>query len=149
MTGQSFTAAFSVDQTLEEVFKAITNVRGWWTGDLEGSTDQLGDEFTYRYQDLHHSKQKVTELVAGQKVVWRVLDAHLTFAEDPSEWTGTEITFEVAPKGTQTEVRFAHLGLTPEFECFDACSNGWSFFINRSLRRLITTGEGPTAPPWA
>jgi hypothetical protein len=149
MTGQSFTATFSVDQRPEEVFKAITNVRGWWTGDIAGSTDQPGDEFTYRYQDLHYSKQKITELVSGQKVVWRVLDAHLTFTEDPSEWTGTEITFEVAPKGRQTEVRFAHLGLTPEFECFDACSNGWGFFINGSLRRLITTGEGPTAPPWA
>lgn len=26
---------------------------------------------------------------------------------------------------------------------------GWSFFVNGSLGRLITTGEGPVSPPWA
>jgi hypothetical protein len=149
VTSQSFTASFSVDQTPDEVFKAITNVRGWWTGDLDGSTEKVGDEFTYRYQDLHYSKQKVTELIPGKKVMWRVLDAHLKFAEDPREWAGTDITFDVAHKNERTEVRFAHLGLTTELECYDSCSDGWSFYINRSLQRLITTGEGPTTPPWA
>jgi Activator of Hsp90 ATPase homolog 1-like protein len=149
MTSQSFTTSFSVDQAPEEVFKAITNVRGWWTGDIAGSTDKLGDEFTYRYQDVHYSTQKITELIPGKKVVWRVLDAHLKFAEDPNEWTGTEIMFEVAQKGRQTEVHFAHLGLIPDLECFDSCSNAWGFYINGSLRQLITAGEGPAAPPWA
>jgi hypothetical protein len=149
MISQSFTTSFSVDQTPEEVVKAIANVRGWWTGDIEGSTDKVGDEFTYRYQDLHYSTQRITEMIPGRKVVWRVLDAHLTFVGDPSEWAGTEITFEIAEKGNQTEVRFAHVGLIPEFECFDQCSNAWGFFVNGSLRRLITAGEGPTAPPWA
>ena len=149
MSQQSFTTTFSVDRTPQEAFDAINNVRGWWTGDIEGSTDELGAEFTYRYQDIHYSKQKITELIPGKKVVWRVVDAHLTFVDDPNEWTGTEITFEVAQKGTQTEVRFAHQGLNPEFECFDSCSNAWGFYINGSLRRLITTDEGPTAPPWA
>jgi hypothetical protein len=145
----SFTIAFSVDQNPDQVFNAITNVRGWWTGDLDGSTEKLGDEFTYRYQDLHYSRQKITEVVPGQKVVWRVLDAHLKFAEDPGEWTGTEITFDIIRKGNQTEIRFAHVGLVPDFECFDSCSNAWGFYVNGSLRRLITTGEGPTSPPWA
>jgi hypothetical protein len=148
MHSQNFTTAFSVYQTPEEVFAAINNVRGWWSGAIEGSTDKLEDEFTYRYENLHYSKQKITELIPAQKVVWRVLDARLSFVEDPGEWTGTEISFEVSREGDQTEIRFAHLGLVPEFECFDICSNGWGFFINQSLRRLITTGEGPAAPPW-
>jgi activator of Hsp90 ATPase-like protein len=149
MTNDHYTAAFSVDQSADEVFAAINNVRGWWTGDIEGGTDKLGDEFTYRYEDLHRSKQKITELVPDKKVVWLVLDANLKFNEDPSEWAGSEITFEVAPNGGKTEVRFAHVGLVPEFECFDACSSGWNFFINGSLRTLITTGGGPSTPPWA
>jgi hypothetical protein len=56
------------------------------------------------------------------------------------------MTFDIARDESRTEVRFAHLGLVPEFECFDACSNAWGFYINGSLRRLITTGEGPTPP---
>jgi len=44
MNGQDFTAAFSVDQSPEEAFDAINNVRGWWSEEIEGSTDRLGDE---------------------------------------------------------------------------------------------------------
>ena len=142
MNGQNFTTAFTVDQTPEEAFVAINNVRGWWSGEIEGSTDKLGAEFTYRYEDVHRSKQKITELAPGKKVVWHVLDAYLNFAKDKTEWTGTDITFDITKKGDKTEVRFTHVGLVTEFECFDNCSNAWGFYINGSLRSLIATGEG-------
>ena len=97
MTSQNFSSAFLVDQSPEEAFAAINNVRGWWSGQIEGATDELDAEFTYRYQDVHYSKQRITEFVPNKKVVWRVLDAYLNFTEDPNEWTGTEVTFEVSP----------------------------------------------------
>jgi len=146
MTSTNFTTAFTVDQTPEQAFAAITNVRGWWSGQIDGDTDKLGAEFIYRYQDIHYSKQQITELAPNKKVVWRVQDAYLDFTEDPSEWNGTEITFELARKGDQTEVRFTHLGLVPEFECYDTCSTAWAFYINNSLHRLITTGQGQPNP---
>jgi hypothetical protein len=142
MSSQSFSTAFLVDQSPEEAFAAMNNVRNWWSGQIDGPTDELDAEFTYRYQDVHYSKQRITEFVPNKRVVWRVLDAYLNFTEDPNEWTGTEITFEVTPQGGQTEVRFSHLGLAPAFECYDTCSSAWSFYINNSLRRLITTGQG-------
>jgi hypothetical protein len=139
---QSLTYAFTVDQTPEEAFAAINNVRGWWSGEIDGGTDKLGDEFTYRYQDVHYSKQRLTQLIPGKKVVWLVLDSYLKFVKDKAEWNGTEIMFEVSKNGQKTEVRFTHLGLVPEVECFGACSNAWGFYINGSLRSLITTGKG-------
>jgi len=142
MNGQNFTATFTVNQTPEEAFAAINNVRGWWSGEIEGSTDKLGAEFTYRYKDVHYSKQKITEFIPGKKVVWLVLDGFLNFVEDKSEWKGTKITFEVSKKGDKTEVRFTHVGLVPEYECFNACSNAWGTYIKGSLRSLITTGKG-------
>ena len=142
MAGTNFTATFTVDQTPDEAFAAITDVRGWWSGDIEGSTDRLGEEFTYRYQDIHYSKQRITELVPGRRVAWHVLDGYLNFVEDKTEWTGTDITFDIAEAGGKTEIRFTHVGLVPEYECFDNCSSAWCFYINGSLRRLITTGAG-------
>ena len=139
---QSFTTAFSVDQTPREAFDAINNVRGWRSGEpgIEGSTTKLGDEFTYRYHPYHYSKQKITEFIPGKKVAWDVLESTLNFVDDKTEWKGTRITFDIAKKGEKTEVRFTHVGLVPNIECFGACSNAWGSLINGSLRSLITTG---------
>jgi Activator of Hsp90 ATPase homolog 1-like protein len=142
MNTKDFTATFLVDQTPEEAFNAIINTRGWWTGEpgIEGSTDKLNDEFTYRYNPYHYSKQKVTELIPGKKVVWLITDSQLNFVEEKDEWTNTIIVFEIARQGNQTQVKFTHLGLVPGIECYDGCSNGWSGYINNSLRNFIAEG---------
>jgi hypothetical protein len=139
MKNRDFTTTISVDQTPDEAFAAINNVRGWWSGEINGDTDQLGAEFTYRYKDMHRSKQKVTEFIPGKKVVWHVLESRLSFVKDKSEWTGTDIVFEISKKGGKTEVRFTHVGLVPESECFGDCSNGWGMLVNGNLRKVITT----------
>jgi hypothetical protein len=141
MKTQNFTITISVDQTPQEAFAAINNVRGWWSGKTEGDTDKSGAEFTYRYQDVHRSTQKITELIPGKRVVWRVVDSHLSFLKDKSEWNGSDIVFDISEKGGKTEVRFTHIGLAPEYECYGSCSNAWGVLINGNLRKLITTGK--------
>jgi Activator of Hsp90 ATPase homolog 1-like protein len=146
MNNQEFTTTFSVDQTPEQVFRAINHVRGWWSEEIEGRNDKVGNEFTFHYQDVHRCKIKVTELIAGKEVVWRVLDNYFNFTKDNSEWQGTEIRFEISRTGNKTEVRFAHLGLVPAYECYDICSRAWNSYITGSLRCLITTGKGKPNP---
>jgi Activator of Hsp90 ATPase homolog 1-like protein len=143
---QNLSASFTVDQSPAEAYAAINNVHGWWSQQIDGRTDKLGGEFTYRYKDIHYSRHRVTELIPGKKVVWLVLDSSLSFIEDKTEWNGTEITFEIAKKGDKTEVRFTHVGLGPENECFDGCSSAWGSYINESLRSLIATGKGQPNP---
>jgi hypothetical protein len=138
----NYTTSFTVDQTPEEVFDAINNVRGWWSDDIDGSTDILGAEFTYRYKDLHRTTQKITELVPGKKVIWHILNSHINFVKDKAEWDGTDIVFEITKKHGKTELRFTHVGLLPAIECYGKCSGAWGFYINDSLRSLIMTGKG-------
>jgi hypothetical protein len=140
MKNQSFTTTFSVDETPQEVFDAIKNIRGW-SGEIEGDADGLGAEFTYRYKDVHRSKQKITGFIPGKKVIWHVLDSQLSFVKDKSEWTDTDIVFDISEKEGKTEVRFTHIGLVPQYECYDSCSNAWGTLINGNLRKLITTGK--------
>ena len=90
---------------------------------------------------MHFSKQKITEFIPGKKVVWRVLDSNLSFAKDKSEWNGTDIVFDISEKEGKTEVRFTHVGLVPEYECYGSCSNAWGMLVNGNLRKLITTGK--------
>jgi NAD(P)-dependent dehydrogenase (short-subunit alcohol dehydrogenase family) len=142
----SFTTTFLVDQTPEAAYAAITDVRGWWSRNIDGDTDTVGGEFTYRRDDTHTSRIEVTELVPGRTVRWRVLENQFDFTVDQTEWVGTEMVFEISPRGDQTEIRFSHLGLVPDHECFDVCSNAWGFYIGGSLRQLIMTGEGKPNP---
>jgi uncharacterized protein YndB with AHSA1/START domain len=138
----SYTTTITVDATPAEVYAAVTNVRGWWSEEIEGGTAAAGDEFRYRMRDLHRCTIRVTEAVPDREVVWLVLDNHFGFTTDKTEWIGTTITFEIAATDAGTEVRFTHHGLVTEYECYEICVNAWGFYIGTSLRELITTGAG-------
>src|SRR6185437_1748214 len=106
MENQNFTTTIQVDQSPEEAFNAINNVRGWWSEEIEGNTNKLNDEFDYHFEDLHRCKMKLIEVVPNKKVVWHVLDNYFNFTKDATEWKGTKISFEISKKDKQTEIRF-------------------------------------------
>lgn len=142
METSDFTTTLLVDQTPEQVFKAITNVRGWWSEEIEGNTEKLNDEFTYHYEDVHYCQIKLIEVIPNKKIVWFVKYNYFKFTKDRSEWTGTKMSFEISEKDSKTEIRVTHHGLIPEFECYDICSNAWTQYIQQSLKNLITKGKG-------
>ncbi len=139
---QHLTISFTVSQTPRQVFDAINHVSGWWTENIEGRSQQLNDEFEVRFGDVHYSRQKLIEVVPGKKIVWLITDSRLNFLKHKSEWTNTSVSFEIMERAGQTEVRFTHLGLVPQIECYSACSNAWGDYINHSLRNFIATGKG-------
>jgi len=146
MNNQDFTTTIVVDQTPKQAFDAINNVRGWWSENIEGGTEKLNDEFTYEVKNLHRCKIKLTEVVPDKKVDWLVLDNYFSFVKDQNEWKGTKVSFDISKQGEKTQIRFAHVGLVPQFECYDICQNAWSDYINNSLRNLIATGKGTPNP---
>ena len=115
-TSQSFTTTYAVERTPEEVYDAVLDVRAWWTGEIDGPADQVGEAFTYRHPPQHDTTQQVVELVSGRRVVWLVTAARLTFVSEPGEWTGTSIVFDIVPTATGSELTFTHVGLVPDFE---------------------------------
>ena len=142
MSAKDFSATILVDQTPEAVFDAVTNVRGWWSEEIEGNTADLNAEFNYHYEDVHRCHVRLVEVVPGQKVVWLILDNYFKFTEDEKEWTGTQVIFDITRSGNQTQLVMTHQGLVPEYECFNICRDAWSFYIKDSLYNLITTDVG-------
>jgi hypothetical protein len=142
MPASDFSTILLVDQSPEEVFSAVTNVRGWWSEEIEGGTEKLNDEFNYHFEDIHECKIKLIEVVPDKKVVWLVLDNYFKFTKDKSEWKGTKVIFEISRKGGKTELHMTHEGLVPEYECFEICRDAWTSYIQNSLRNLIATGKG-------
>jgi hypothetical protein len=141
MSEQDLSMTFVVECTPNEAFTAINDVSSWWSGQVTGDAERVGDEFTYRYGDAHHSVQRVTELVPGERVAWHVTEANLPAVEPTDEWVGTDIVFELAPVEGGTEVRFTHVGLTPSCDCYERCTGGWELLVGGNLRARITTGE--------
>jgi hypothetical protein len=142
MNKQDFTTGFLVDQTPKEAFEAINNVRGWWTEGVDGNTEKQNDEFSVQFWNVHYSKQRLIDVGPFIKIVWLITESKLTFIADESEWTDTQVVFDITKKGEKTEIRFTHIGLVPQGECYNECTNAWSGYINNSLKNLITTGKG-------
>ena len=146
MQTPNYTTSFQVDQSPEQVFRAINNVRGWWSEQIEGPTDQLNAEFNYHYKDVHRCKIRIVEFVPNKKVVWLVLENRFNFTKDKSEWTGTKMEFEISKKDGKTQLTFTHVGLVPAYECYKICADAWGNYVNGSLKSLIETGKGKPNP---
>jgi len=142
MTENGFSTTFTVSRPPQQVFAAVTDVRGWWSRDIVGDTDRLGAVFDYRYENAHRCRFRMTELIPDRRVSWLVLDNYFDFTTDATEWTGTTVSFDITAHDEGTDVSFTHEGLVPEYECYELCSTGWGFYVNQSLRELIETGHG-------
>ena len=142
MTAPDFSTTILVDQSPTAAFNAINNPRGWWSEEIEGETDKLDEEFTYHFEDLHYCQLKLIQVIPDKKIEWLVKYNYFKHTKDRSEWTGTKVCFDIDERNNKTELHFTHRGLTPEFECFSVCSNGWNQYIRQSLASLIKTGVG-------
>lgn len=146
MATKNFSTTLLVDETPNTVFKAITNVRGWWSENIKGGTAKLNDEFTYSYSDVHSCTMRLIEVVPNKKVVWLVLDNYFKFTQEKEEWKDNKIIFEINEKNGKTEMKFTQEGLVPAYECYDICSNAWTKYLHQSLGDLITKGKGQPNP---
>lgn len=142
MTPTNFTTQIEVNNSAEEVFNAINNVRGWWSKEIEGNTDALNEVWKYHYQDIHLCEMKIIEFVPNQKIVWQVLKNYFSFTKNKEEWIGNKLVFEITTEDNKTHLQFTQIGLVPEYECYDICENAWNTYIQKSLLNLITTGKG-------
>jgi uncharacterized protein YndB with AHSA1/START domain len=142
LMSDDLTYTFTVAQSPAEAFAAICDARAWWSGSIEGRTDELGAEWSYEVPEIHFSAFRITELVPDRSVAWLTTKSWLTFTEDHEEWTGTTVRFEVLPTPEGTQVRFTHEGLVPQVECFGVCRVAWSEYILGSLKDLIESRTG-------
>ena len=142
MNNKNLVITVDVDQSAREVFNAVNNVTKWWTENVKGKTKSLNDEFTVQFEDVHYSKQKLIEVVPDKKVVWLITESRLNFLQNKEEWNNTRLVFDISAHGDKTRLQFTHVGLVPDIECYNDCSNAWGYYISGSLAKLITSGKG-------
>jgi uncharacterized protein YndB with AHSA1/START domain len=119
------------------VIDALTTVDGlaaWWTA-VEGD-EQVGGELRFIFGPSAVAVMRVDSVDASTGVHWTCLGCHV------EDWVGTQVHFDLTSlSDDQTELRFRHVGLTPQLECFSDCKSGWDHFIS-SLQTYVETGVG-------
>jgi hypothetical protein len=121
------------------VFLAITKISDWWTKDFAGRSSAPGDEFTICHPGQHYSRHRVTEMVPGEKISWLTTESEMSWLRhNKTEWTNTNILFELLPKDDHSLLHFTHKGLTPDKECYEPCCRGWREVILERLKRYVT-----------
>lgn len=141
MEHQNFNATVSVNAPPAKVLKKIAQVDHWWAKDFSGSAESLNDQFTIRFKDTFVDF-KISEFIPDSKVAWHVTDCNLPFQENRTEWVDTTVLFELSRQIDQTEIRFTHIGLAPEVDCYEQCSRGWTRFVLGSLPKWIDEDQG-------
>lgn len=131
---RSYTFAMDTKRGPMEVYDMLRDPHKWWVGiygeTIEGSYALVDDVFTYKAGDgIHYSEQRVTELVPGHKIAWRITKSNLAFLQQKDEWTGTTIVLTISEAGGMTHIQFTHEGLVPEIACYDACSSAWTQYM--------------------
>ena len=123
----------------DDVYEALTTVEGlssWWADDTTGVGD-VGGVLKFRFQ-AGAIDMEVVELDPPERVRWRVV-------EQPEDWLGTTVDWEIRQDGDCTIVLFRHEGWKEPTEFMHHCSTKWALFL-MSLKQLIETGEGAPEP---
>lgn len=138
-----YTKKLEVAVTDEKLFESILNIPLWWSEMFEGIANKPGGRFTVRFGPSVHKTSVVEEIIPNRRIAWNVVNAYVDIPElnDKTEWIGTRIIWEISPKETGCELRFAHIGLTPDIECYTICESGWNNFL-QSLIAYATSGAG-------
>ena len=137
-----------INADLSAVYAALTTpagLRGWWTQDCDISTN-VGDTITFRFGNTSKD-MRIERLEPNREVGWLCTRAHIAASQltRKNEWVGTRMIFRLTPDGAgRTRLDFEHIGLNPDLQCYDLCSNGWQYFM-KSLQQLVETGRGTPA----
>lgn len=141
MKEKNYHSSIRADITSKEAFDKINNVSGWWTENIEGSSEKLNDVFTVHFGETFVTF-KIIESIPYKKIVWLVTDCHIPWLKDKKEWSNTKINWDISAEHGSVTIDMTHIGLVPGVECYNECEKGWNYYIQDSLFKLITEHKG-------
>lgn len=131
----NYTVSIEVEKSPAVVFNHILNdVPQFWPEDFEGESSKLNDEFIFRSEGGHYSKNKVIELEQDKKVTWLVTES--IRPADNFDWSGTKMIFELRPKGDNTLIEFTYDGFILDDE-YDRLVQICDFVVKQSLYNFL------------
>jgi uncharacterized protein YndB with AHSA1/START domain len=122
--------------TPDRVYDALTTQRGlagWWTREARAEP-RIGAINEFGFPGKMAFRLKVERLDPARRVAW-------SSVQGPPDWSGTLVTFDIAPAPSGSTLRFTHGGFASAQGGFGVYSYSWAQFL-RSLKLLLETGKG-------
>ena len=138
---QDYHASLTTNISPKDVLEKILHIKEWWSLRFEGTTE-IGDIFTVRFKSGDWYKIKIGNIIPNKKIEWNVIDSDQTWHQKRNECNGTKIVWEISPIKNGSKVTMTHLGLIPDFECYNSCKKGWDYLLKESLFKYLTEGNG-------
>jgi uncharacterized protein YndB with AHSA1/START domain len=126
--GSDFIANMTIRASREKVHKLLAEIVGlkqWWENPVKG-TPGKGGNLRFEFQDSDEHSVMMVDSATTDKVQWTVI-------EDTGfngEWVGTTIIFELRKKDEHhIEMKFRHIGLTPDLKSYEPCKKAWRYYL--------------------
>lgn len=121
----------------KRIFQALSTASGlgkWWSYYTSGPDWENGEVLLKWARAGHQARIRLSETKAPTFVEWSVIE-HRPF----KEWDGTAIRFSLEEVTGGTKMVLQHIGLGPECECYEVCSNGWEYLVGQ-IKKLVEQG---------
>jgi uncharacterized protein YndB with AHSA1/START domain len=130
-----------VDAPADRVYAALATQAGlqsWWTADtIADATVGGAAQFGFEGRSAVF-RMRLDELTPGRRVAWSCHGDH-------PEWTGTRLTWDLAPADGATAVRFTHAGWREASRYMASCNTTWGELMHRL--KAYAEGKAP-GPRW-
>ncbi len=138
--GDGYEAEIVVHASCRRVFEALASLEdlvGWWASTATGSGSP-GSRFQLGFAGLDETiTWQVDTAVAPTSVAWTCV-SHTGLPD----WDGTKLVFELSEhESALTVLKFRHIGLVPQLDCYEQCRAGWEHFLP-SLKAYSEEGLG-------
>jgi uncharacterized protein YndB with AHSA1/START domain len=124
-----------IKSTPEKIYGAISTQAGiasWWSPH-NNAMPQTGSIYRISFSGDYYKEIEISELLPGQKVVWKILDAH-------PEWLGTKVIFDISMSENSAELRFSHNNWKEYTDMFGQCNHHWGIYLE-NLKVYAESGK--------
>ncbi|WP_142784137.1 SRPBCC family protein [Changchengzhania lutea] len=136
-----------IKSSQEKAFNAVLSHIPLWWGKIDNiNLQKVGDQFSIFFEENTVWKFEITKISPNKEIRWKCIEAYhiITGLDDiETEWLNTELIWKFSESDTKNQIllSFEHKGLSPQLNCYEACNNGWNYFVG-SLKLLLETGKG-------
>lgn len=134
---QTIQHTFHFSSTPAAIIRALIRedqIQQWWTTDAS----ILSRHGLFQWMDKGWTVELGIKSPNDHSVIWTCTKSNM---QNTNAWEGSTMAFELIKDENGTKMDFTHANYQ-DSPCYEACSDGWKYFLGTSLKSFLETGKG-------